>query len=860
MRRLLLIAGAVIGVAILIVVAVVGYAYLNLNSIIAANRARLLDRATAAVGRPLEVAEIKASLGWGVAIEVTGVKLADDAAFSQLPFVQADDVFLKVELLPLLHKEIKVTELVLRRPQIRIIRSTSGAMNVSTIAKKGATGAGNLREPGAAPGSESGLRALSNKSASAPSPPIASTISNVTIKTFTIEDGRIFYLDQQAGGAPVTVNAVNLKVEHFSFATPFDVALDLAAFGDRKNLEVSGTAGPIAKDGAIDAGAIPINLDATVGPLTLAELKSIPQLAKALPRALVLSDEIKLQAKVTGTVDAISFDAASDLSSNRVAYAPSFDKPAGTTLKFTARGARTAGKVVVQQANLELADLQAKLTGIVLAAGKVSARVDTNKFDLGPIARLIPSARPYNPTGAVEIHTGVSLANSKPALNGTVTLVNVNAVMPDAKTPPVSDLNGTIRLAGNAANLGPLTFKLGSGTAQLQARADSIQPVHASYQLSVDKITLAELVPSRKDAGDENLMQVSANGTFGNGGGAFSGSTKLSAASGLLANVPFTLLALDASYGGDRVNVNSLKFGAFDGSIGAAGMATVGAAPAFDFKIDAQNVNLQKALESQHSKAADTIRGSLTGNVQIAGQGKGLDQVKPTMRGSGRAKMENGKLIGVNVVAQALKKVDNVPGIGALVPATVVANHPELFQSPDTDIQEASLTFAILGPRITSHDIVARSTDYSIFGDGWFDLDKNLDLAAKIKMSKPFSSELVAARHNVSFLTNNDSEVEIPLRVSGQLPHPAVSPDVGLLAQRAASHAVQSRVGELIEKKGLGGLLKKNGLGGLLGGLTGDTSGGSGDSSGGVTGGSPSATGGSSGSGSLPNPFKGLFH
>ncbi len=856
MRRLILVAGAVIGLAILIVVGVVGYAFLNLNSIIAANRARLLDRAAAAIGRPLEVAEIKATLGWGVAIDVTGVRLADDAAFSQLPFVQADEVLLKVELLPLLHKEIKVTELVLQRPQIRIIRSASGVINASTIAKtRNATGW--VLEPGAAPGPESGLAELANRPTGVPKsgrPQMSvsrSTVNKVVIETFTMEDGRIVYIDNRAGGAPVTVNAVNLKVTHFSLAKPFDVALELAAFGDHQNLAVSGTAGPIVKDGAIDTGAIPVNLDTSVGPLTLAQLKSVPELAKVLPHALVISDEVKLQAKVTGTVDALNFDAATDLSSNRVAYAPTFDKPAGTELKVAASGVRSAGSVVVQQASLTVGDLRAKLTDIVLATGRMSARVDTNRFDLGPIASLIVRAQRYHAAGAVEIHAGVSLANSIPALNGTVALTNVTAATPNGKTPPVSDLNGTIRIAGNAANLGPLTFKLGSGSAQLEASVDSLQPLRASYRLSADKIRLAELAPGRKDAGNENLVQVSATGTVGNVGGALAGSTKLSAASGLLANVPFTLLAFDANYGGDRVKVNSLKFGAFDGTIGAAGVATIGAAPAFDFRIDAQNVNMQAALDSQHSKAANTIRGSLTGDLQIAGQGKGLDQVKPTMRGSGRARMDNGKLIGVNLVAQALKKANNVPGIGALVPAAVVANHPELFQSPDTDIQEASLTFAILGPRIISHDIVARSTDYSIFADGWFDLDKYLDLTARIVMSPPFSSELVAARHNASFLTNNDGEIEIPLRVSGRLPHPVVAPDVRQMAQRAASHAVQGRVGELMQKNGLGGLLKKNGLGGLLGGF------GGGDPDAGA---SPSATGGSNGSGSLPNPFKGLFH
>jgi uncharacterized protein involved in outer membrane biogenesis len=684
-------------------------------------------------------------------------------------------------------------------------------MNVSTIGKKGVREAPDHKRK-ARSGSWLG-GGLGSRNAGG-----ARSRGEVSIKTFTIEDGRIFYLDKQSGGAPVTVNELNLKVDNFSLTGPFDVALDLAAFGDDKNLKLEGTAGPIIQGGAIDAGAIPVALDATVGPLTLAQLKSVPELAHAIPPVLSLSDQVELKAKVSGTVAALSVDASSDLTSNRVVFAPNFDKPPGTALKFLASGTRTAGRLTVQQANLTLANLAARITDIAIVGGEASAHIDTNKFDLAPIAAMVATARRYNPSGGAEIHTVVSLADRQPRLNGTVMLANVSAVAPGGKMPPVSDISGPLRFTGNAADLGPLNFKLGSGRARLQVIADSIEPVHASYRLSVDKITLAELVPGRKDAGNENLMQVAANGIVSNRGGVASASTKLTAGSGLVANVPFALLALDASYAADRVNVNSMKFDAFDGSIGTAGVATLGVAPTFDFNVNAQNINMQEALVAQHSKAANTIRGSLTGNIQIAGQGKRLDQVKPTLRGSGRARMDNGKLVGINVVAQALRKIDNVPGIGALVPPGVVANHPELFKSPDTDIQEVSLTFQIAGARIISHDIVARSPDYSIFGDGWFDLDKNLDLAAKIIMSKAFSGELVAAKNNIVYVTNSDGEVEIPLRVYGQLPHPKVAPDVEVIAQRVATHAVQGRVGQLLQKKGLGGILKKNGLGGLLGG------------------------------------------
>jgi hypothetical protein len=53
--------------------------------------------------------------------------------------------------------------------------------------------------------------------------------------------------------------------------------------------------------------------------------------------------------------------------------------------------------------------------------------------------------------------------------------------------------------------------------------------------------------------------------------------------------------------------------------------------------------------------------------------------------------------------------------------------------------------------------------------------------------------------------------VEIPLRVVGHLPKPAVIPDVSVLAQRAATHAAEREVNRFLGKKG-------GAIGGLLGG------------------------------------------
>lgn len=826
MRKVILIAAGVVGALILVVVGLVLYAVLNLNSIIAANRARILTMAGDSLGRPVEAQEIKAHVGWGVMVDVSGVKVADDPAFSQIPFLQANDVYVQVEFVPLLSRSIKVTSLVVSAARVRIIRNHAGALNLSTISRKPGQEKKKPPKPEAegGGGGPSGLAAL-------------------TVKSLRIDNAALSYEDQQAGGPPLTVSAVNFALDDFSVNSPFDFTLTLAALGDRKNLNVSGRIGPLIRDGGIDVGAIPIDLTAAVGPVALAQLKALPQLAHAIPPALSISDPLKLDAKVGGTIDATRFDANSDLSSSHVVYEGILDKAAGVPLKFAVSGSRANGKVRVKLATLTLAALDLKASNIAVDGGNIAARVDSNNFDLGGIAKILTAAQKYNPSGSAEIHANLNVADKKPSVHGTVTLASVNVALPGGKTPPVGNLSGMIKIAGNSANVGPLSFNVGSGHAKLEAAAQSIQPLKASYQLTADTIKVGELVPSRQEL-NEQVTQLAAGGTLSRDGAEIAATTKVTSASGMVANVPYNNLALAAAYAGNRVTIDSLKLNAFDGAVGAAGVATLGSTPAFNLKLNADNVDVQKALEAQKSKAAATIRGMLTANLQIAGAGSGFDQVKPTLRGNGGGTLRNGKLVGVNVVAQALNKVDNLPVIGALVPVSVVNHHPELFKSNDTDIQQANLTFQIQGPRITSHDITVTSLDYSMLGDGWFDMDKNIDMGARILMSRPFSSELIAAKHNVEYLANRDGQVEIPLRVTGQLPKPAVVPNVGVLAQRAASHAFEKKLGSILGGKKGGGV---GGLGGFLGG-----------------------GGGGGGGGGTPTPqptpfnpikqFKGLFH
>ena len=90
--------------------------------------------------------------------------------------------------------------------------------------------------------------------------------------------------------SPVTVSAVDLDVENLGVSTPIDIKLSLAAFGTDKNLSLTGKVGPLMTNGAIDLSSIPLAFSLDAGPVTIDQLKAVPQIAKALPPQLKLTN------------------------------------------------------------------------------------------------------------------------------------------------------------------------------------------------------------------------------------------------------------------------------------------------------------------------------------------------------------------------------------------------------------------------------------------------------------------------------------------------------------------------------------------------------------------------------------------
>jgi uncharacterized protein involved in outer membrane biogenesis len=815
MGKPVIIIGSIIGGIVFAVAAILIYAYANLNSIIASNRDRVLARVSQSLGRSVRVESIKAELGWGVVADLSGVQIGDDPGFAAKPFVTASNVYAQVELLPLLARQLRISKVVLSHPEITIIRNADGQLNVMSIGKQakpaaaqGEAGGGNGKSaPGGAVEGNSMAEATRNQERR------AARLEALHVGNFSIDQGKIIYRDRDQ--PPLEISGIDFDLTNFSFSSAFNVDLKMNALGaSAQNLELSGRVGPLLSGSSIDVNAIALDLSLDAGPFTMADFRKFEQARRAIPAKLDIAGAIGATATIKGPLDALKLHGATDLTSNQVSFGDSFIKPAGTALKASVDAGRDGSKLTIALAQVTLDALELKATKIAFGGGSFSGRIDTNQFDIGALAKLAPAAAKLGVTGKAEIHSDAQFAGGKPAANGVVTLSGVTIPRPGAQQGAgnaVSNLSGDIKLAGQTADIGPLRFNIGASNATLKAHADPIYPPAVSYDLTADAIHTADFAPARP--ADEQLNNLRATGTATMKAFGIDDENKLVSPTGLLNNVAYKDLNLTTSLEGKRLRVMELRVGAFNGQIVATAETQLLSGAPFDASVAVANVDVQQALTSQNAKAAAKVQGLLTGNLKLSGQSGKFDQIKRTLDGSGKIGLMQGKLVGINVAAIALKKVDKLPAIGKLVPDSVVNNHPELFNNPDTDIQSASLSFLLKNQRITSHDILVKTVDYSLMGDGWVGMDRSIDMAARILLTAQLTKEIVAQKQAVVYVTNKNDQIEIPVQITGQLPKPIVVPDVAAIAQRASERALQQQ-----GSKALGKFLGKKGLGGFLGG------------------------------------------
>lgn len=232
MKRVLI--GLIATVLVLVVLAVAALLLVDVNQF----RPQIQSTLSEALGRDVTVGKLHVAV-WSGSLDADDIRIGDDPAFGQQPFVSAKSLELGVRLWPLLlHRELHITSLSLQQPQVRLLQKSDGSWNFAKFG--GAAGASAAKPAAAAAGQ-----------------PLTFSVDRLRINNGSIELQRAAGGSRQYRDVQLSADQVGLGV-----AFPFSMSAAMAGGG---SLKIDGKLGPWNATNAaltpVDAHLVMKNLD-----------------------------------------------------------------------------------------------------------------------------------------------------------------------------------------------------------------------------------------------------------------------------------------------------------------------------------------------------------------------------------------------------------------------------------------------------------------------------------------------------------------------------------------------------------------------------------------------------------------------
>ncbi len=249
--------------------------------------------------------------------------------------------------------------------------------------------------------------------------------------------------------------------------------------------------------------------------------------------------------------------------------------------------------------------------------------------------------------------------------------------------------------------------------------------------------------------------------------------------------------------GGESLKIEDLSLRAYGGTVKANVGYGLGKNSNFTLVSTVRDLNLQSFLESLNPQDAKNIQGKANLDINVFGHGKNWEEIKTTLKGTSKAEIEDGAVLGINIADQVLKGITGISGLTFLISQETKDKYPQVFTEQDTEFEQVKSSFIIDKGKMETKDLIVLSKDYSITGKGWINLDGKSKLKSLLTLSKEFSKDLVADIADLKYISNSQNQVEIPFMLSGSLPKPKVKPDIAYLSGQLQKSGIRNIIDRL---------------------------------------------------------------
>ena len=742
-RKILIVAGAVVGLLVLLVLAIPLFIDVN------AYHDVIEGRAEDVLGRDVSLGKMKLSLlPFGVRVNDIAVAALPEEGGGQL--LEAESVRVGARLMPLLNKRLEITGIVIERPSIVLARDARGAWNVQRLFAA-------ETEETPRPEGEKGLEGFAIDS-------LRITGGKVTLRDAAFNPGREL---------TATLGDIDLSIR--DLAADRRIRIDLSTTLNAipgATMAFEGEVGPLdPSTGEPFRISGELRLD-DVDPDGLGALLLDAGLLETLPEGFFAGREIDL----SGEVDAV-WSATED----EIPYVGL------SKLALELDGSAIAVEGGIWGEGL-VHDVDLKMLPSTIKAEHITSLL---ALVIGEVPVSFASDRPVEIEAQVKGRVG---KGAIPDVAGTAQLRDFTFEHPGL-AQPVERLGATISIGPDQLQIDDFQAVIGSSDAYGTLTLVGFENPRVSFGLRSKRADFFELFsflssgegssepadPADAAAAEALARSVTVDGNLEIDDGSFRtlSFTGLNArmlwSDGVLVLDPCSMTLYDGSFGG------ALTYRPFTDP------------PGFDLRGEAAGVSVGKMLK-ENLDLEDVLTGSFTGNVGGRGTGADYDSIVRSLDASGSFVVESGRVGGLDVLG-TLSQVTGIFGEQTL------SSLSRQLGDEGTEFSRATGQIAVRGAKLQLRDLAIEAPAFKLNGDGAVNLlDEQLRGDLEIVFSEAVSNSMKqeGSQAGAVFWNPETARVQFPFTLSGPYTAPSAGVDWKGTLETVAKRTVQKELEGLL--------------------------------------------------------------
>ncbi|MGH7198183.1 MAG: AsmA family protein [Candidatus Omnitrophota bacterium] len=229
------------------------------------------------------------------------------------------------------------------------------------------------------------------------------------------------------------------------------------------------------------------------------------------------------------------------------------------------------------------------------------------------------------------------------------------------------------------------------------------------------------------------------------------------------------------------------------------------------FKVD--RVSLKELLPAP-KPGRPQVHGKFS--VAFDGTGEGADwgSISRTINGSGKASLQDGVVLDLNILRLVVQHLSKIPGVSDALNAQLPPQYQQKIANPHTFIPPIEFPVNIQNGVLFLQDLRIPLDGYEIYGTGQFGLDGTIRCKVHLVIDQQLSAILMQNAQQLSLIADPYGRLAIPVNITGNVQYLRVKPDMDYVISRVVASKGQELLTQGLQKAiGKGGQTAGTGAG-----------------------------------------------